>query len=163
VEEAVFIAEAEGRIYVRAQGHVTAALCPELKARIFPRLEAEPGVEAVYFDLGPCEYMDSTFLGLIVGLNKRLKLAVGKPVVLLHVNDTCLGLLKTIGVTKLVELSAEEVPFPHGLSRVGPGPRATAEFLLDAHEELSDLSEENKKRFSTLTDTLRSALGKGED
>ncbi len=160
MEEAIFIKEEAEALYIRAQGHVTATLCPELKARAFTRLETAPAPKAVYVDLGPCEYMDSTFLGLLVGLNKRFKQSVGKPIVLLHANETCLGLLKTIGVLKLVELSNEEVAFPRMLERLSAGPRATAEFLLDAHEELADISEENKRRFSTLTDALKDALGK---
>jgi len=163
VEEAIFYKDQDGDIYIRAQGHVTASICPELKAKAFARLDASPPPSAVYMDLGPCEYMDSTFLGLIVGINKRFRLKSPSPVVLLHVNDTCRGLLKTIGVLKLVELSDENVAFPPIMDRLGPGPRATAEFLLDAHEELSELSPENRKRFSTLTDTLKSALGKNED
>ena len=107
--------------------------------------------------------MDSTFLGLLVGLNKRFKALSGRPITLVRVNSTCGGLLRTIGVTKLVEIADTSPDFPKIMERVGPGPRATAEFLLDAHEELSGLSDENKARFSTLTETLKSALGKDKE
>ncbi|MCK7487363.1 MAG: STAS domain-containing protein [Bacillus subtilis] len=71
VEEALFVKETAQTIFIRAQGHVTAALCSDLKSRIFERLEAKPPVETVYVDLSGCDYMDSTFLGLLVGINKR--------------------------------------------------------------------------------------------
>jgi len=163
VEEAVFVKESESRLFIKAQGHITAQLCPELKARAFSRLEAEPPLTAVYMDFEACEYMDSTFLGLLVGLNKRFKALSGHPITLVRVNSTCGGLLRTIGVTKLVEIADTSPDFPKIMERVGPGPRATAEFLLDAHEELSGLSDENKARFSTLTETLKSALGKDKE
>lgn len=163
MDEAVWYREAEDGIYIRVKGHMTAALCPELKAKSFARLDAEKPVGAVWLDLGACEYMDSTFLGLIVGLNKRFKARGGKAIVLLHVNQTCLGLLKTIGVLKLVEISSEDKRFPEPMESIGPGPRATAEFLLDAHEELSGLSEENKARFSTLTKALKDSIGSKDD
>ena len=168
MEEAVYF-KAEGSvIYARATGHVTALVCPPLKSAVFGRLDAEPAVEAVYLDLSSCEYMDSTFLGLIVGTQKRfgrLPGAGGKMIVLLRVNDACQGLLRTIGVLGMVELSEAEVPFPADLQRLSGEARSTARFLLDAHEELSRISEDNKRRFAALTSVLRSAVDteKGKD
>jgi len=162
VEEAVFIKESEAGLFIRAQGHITAQLCPELKSRAFSRLDAEPPLKAIYIDFEAAEYMDSTFLGLLVGLNKRFKALSGRPITLLRVNATCGGLLRTIGVSKLVEMAEAGPDFPKIMERLGRGPRATAEFLLDAHEELTGLSEENRARFSTLTETLKSALGKDQ-
>lgn len=158
MDEALFYKESEGIIYIRAQGHLTAALCPQLKAKAFARIESDPPIQAVYLDMAPCEYMDSTFLGLVVGLNKRYKAAGGPSIVLLRPSQTCLGLLRTIGVTKLVTISDEEVPFPQLMESMAPGPRATAEFLLDAHENLSEISEDNRSRFSTLTKTLKDSI-----
>ena len=71
MDEALFFKESEGIIFIRAQGYLTASLCPQLKARAFARIEQLPLVKAIYMDLGPCEYMDSTFLGIVVGINKR--------------------------------------------------------------------------------------------
>ncbi len=158
--EAAFIKESDDGIFVRVQGHLTAQLCPELKARIFKRLEKAPVPSGIYMDLAEAEYMDSTFLGLIVGINKKYKALCGKPLCLVHVNETCGGLLHTIGVLKLVDIRDEGPEFPKMMDRIEPGARATAEFLLDAHEELAGLSDENRARFSTLTDALRSALGR---
>jgi anti-anti-sigma factor len=162
VKEAVFV-NAEGEsIYVRARGHVTAAVCPGLKTRIFARLEAEPPVEGLYLDLSECEYMDSTFLGLIVGCHKRLSARTGMKVVLLGVNEACLGLLRTIGVLGLVALRDEGPEFPPRMEELSNGPKATVGFILDAHEDLSALSAANEKRFSALDSVLKSALKGGE-
>jgi hypothetical protein len=162
VEEAVFYKSEGNAIFAKATGHVTALVCPPLKAAIFDRLDAEPPVERVYFDLSGCEYMDSTFLGLIVGTQKRFARLGGqgkRPMItLLFVNEACKGLLRTIGVLGMVELSEEGGPFPAELPRISGEARASARFLLDAHEELSGLSEDNRKRFSTLTTVLKSAV-----
>jgi hypothetical protein len=106
--------------------------------------------------------MDSTFLGLIVGTQKRFARQSGLSkhpmITLLNVNEACKGLLRTIGVLGMVELSDAGVAFPSDLPRVSSEIRASARFLLDAHEELASLSERNRKRFSTLTTVLRSAV-----
>jgi anti-anti-sigma factor len=162
VEEAVYYKSEGANLFMKATGHVTALVCPPLKAAVFGRLDAEPAVEAVYLDLSACEYMDSTFLGLIVGTQKRFsRLPAGtrrKSIVLLGVNEACKGLLRTIGVLGMVELSDEDLYFPSDIARLSGESRTSARFLLDAHEELSALSAENRKRFSTLTTVLRSAV-----
>jgi hypothetical protein len=162
VEEAIYYKETADAVYVKATGHVTALVCPPLKARIFSRLDRDPPVERVAMDLSECEYMDSTFLGLIVGTQKRY--SAGAPasprrvVSLFGVNDACRGLLRTIGVIGLVDLVDGAAGSPQDMERLDGGERASARFLLDAHEELSDLSAENRKRFSALTSVLRSAV-----
>jgi anti-anti-sigma factor len=158
VQEAVYFKEEAGTVYVRAEGHVTAALCPGLKSRVFARLDSAPPVERVRVDLSACEYMDSTFLGLIVGMHKRFAPLGKGRIALLGANDACIGLLRTIGVLGLVELSGEEPMLPEGMERVAEGTRASAQFILDAHEELSGLSEENRARFAGLTAVLKGSL-----
>jgi anti-anti-sigma regulatory factor len=162
VEEAAYY-KSEGRtIFAKATGHATALVCPPLKAAIFERLDSEPPVSQVYFDLSDCEYMDSTFLGLIVGTQKRFSRITSQDrrpkITLIGVNDACRGLLRTIGVLGMVELSEAQVPFPSDLPRISSDGRTSARFILDAHDELTSLSEENRKRFSTLTSVLKSAV-----
>lgn len=162
MEEAVFYKSEGSTIFMRATGHVTALICPPLKAAVFERLEGAPKVEKIYLDLADCEYMDSTFLGLIVGTQKRFARLPGpgerRAMVLFGANEACKGLLRTIGVLGMVEVSDEAFPFVGELPRLSGENRASARFLLDAHEELSGLSEENRKRFSTLTSVLKSAV-----
>jgi anti-anti-sigma factor len=163
VEEAVYFKSEGTTLFIKATGHVTALVCPPLKTAVFQRLDAAPAAEKVYLDLSECEYMDSTFLGLIVGTQKRFsRQARGASIVLLAVNEACTGLLRTIGVLGMVELSDAEVPFPPDMPRLSGESRTSARFLLDAHEELSELSSENRKRFSALTTVLKSAVDSEE-
>jgi anti-anti-sigma factor len=165
VEEALFVKETSNRIYIRAQGHVTANSCPELKARVFDRLEAKPAVEDILLDLSGCEYMDSTFMGLIVGFNKRFLRFSARPIRLFGLSETCTKLLKTIGVLRLISVEEGQPHFPEPLERLGSGKKAGAGLVLKAHEELIELSEENERRFSALRNVLRDAADAetGED
>jgi anti-anti-sigma factor len=162
VEEAVYCKSEGATLFMRATGHVTALVCPSLKQAVFERLDSSPPVEAVYLDLSGCEYMDSTFLGLIVGTQKRFSRLLApkaRPsIVLRGVNEACKGLLRTIGVLGMVELSEEGPTFPADLVRLSGESRTSARFLLDAHEELSSLSADNRQRFSTLTAVLRQVV-----
>jgi anti-anti-sigma factor len=155
MEEALFMRESDNVIYIRAQGHITANSCPGLKNRVFNRLEAKPPVDNIFIDLEQCEYMDSTFMGLLVGFNKRFLRFSEKPITILKANATCLKLLKTIGITRLVVLSDESLKFPEPLENLGAHCKAEARMLLQAHEDLMELSDENEKRFSALHKVLR--------
>ncbi|MEI6386854.1 MAG: STAS domain-containing protein [Spirochaetota bacterium] len=167
MEEALFARAVDDRLFIRATGHVTAALCPELKAKCFARLENSAPISGIFMDLSQCEYMDSTFLGLIVGLTKKLMAKTGRKLTIVGTSDTCIGLLKTIGVLGLVESLREGPDFPE-LERIGKGPSASsldatsdaasAEFILDAHEELAAISDENRDRFSSLNTMLRESI-----
>ncbi len=157
MEEVLFIKETNNRVYIRAQGHITANACPELKARVFNRLDAKPAVEDVIIDLSSCEYMDSTFMGLIVGFNKRFMRFSERPIRLAGLSETCMKLLKTIGIVRLVTIEDEVPAFPEPLERLSAESKAGAGLVLRAHEELMELSEENERRFSALRDVLKGA------
>ena len=163
MDEALFFATAGDRIFIKATGHVTALYCPELKSRCFARFDEKPALCAVILDLSECDYMDSTFLGLIVGLAKRLKTDSAGKIALAGASDTCIGLLRTIGVLRLVDIVGTIPDFPANLERVGRGSTATAQFLLDTHEELSSLSAENRAKFSALSSLLRDSLKNQDD
>ncbi len=163
MEEALYVKETAQTIYIRAQGHVTAALCSDLKGRIFERLEAKPPVENVYVDLSSCDYMDSTFLGLLVGINKRFLRFSERPLTVVRPTPPCTELLRTIGILRLVKVQEEPVPFPDSMEAIVTAEKATAEFLLDVHENLMDLSDENRSRFSTLYSVLKSQINQPEE
>ncbi|HSV56010.1 MAG TPA: STAS domain-containing protein [Magnetospirillaceae bacterium] len=159
VLEALYVKESARTVYIRAQGHITAALCSDLKARIFDRLEAKPPVDNVFVDLSLCDYMDSTFLGLLVGVNKRFLRYSERPLTVVRPSPPCLELLRTIGILRLVRVEDSTVPFPESMEIMVAAGRTDADLLLEVHESLMDLSEENRHRFSTLHDVLKKRAG----
>jgi len=164
VEEALFLKESNDAVYIRAQGHVTANICSDLKLRVFERLESKAPLGAVYVDLSECEYMDSTFMGLLVGFNKRFLRLSERPITVLRPNETCLKLLRTIGVARLVDIRQEDIPFPLVMENLGAERKASARMLLNAHEDLIELSEENERKFSSLRTILRGSVSaEGDD
>ncbi len=158
MEEALFYKEADYIIYIRAQGHITANTCSDLKSRVFERLDMKPPINNIFVDLKDCEYMDSTFMGLLVGFNKRFLRFSERAITILHANEACQKLLKTIGVIKLVVLSEDNLPFPAIMENINTSRKAEAQLILNAHEDLIELSEENEKRFSALRTILKKTV-----
>jgi len=164
LEEALFFGETPQGLYIKALGHITAGLCSDLKSQIFTRLDKLdlPKPEEMVMDLSACDYMDSTFMGLIVGFNKKFKQLTGKKLEILNPSKECMKLLTSLGIVKLLDISSDsDKIFPQNLEKLSKGEKPTAELLLKAHENLSEISLENEKKFSVLQDILKKQLNSG--
>ena len=153
--EALRYKEKDAVLYIRAEGHVTAALCADLRFMIFERFDAEPTLKGMYVDLSECTYMDSTFMGLLVGFHKRLARVKAGKLRIVNPTKTARELLSGLGLLPLIEMIEEQVPFPSDMVDVLKTRSAGADLLLKAHENLMELSEDNVKRFSTLHTVLK--------
>lgn len=153
--EALQYKEKDDALYVRAAGHVTAALCADLRFIAFARFDETPPVKAMYVDLSACSYMDSTFMGLLVGFNKRLAKTGAPKLKVVRPASAAKELLSGLGLLPLIEILDEEVPFPAEMEDVVKTRSTGADLLLKAHENLMELSDENVKRFSTLHSVLK--------
>lgn len=158
VEERIYFGAAGNDLIIVPIGHITAALCPELKAKIQGKLDPDSRIGSLRFDLSACDYMDSTFLGLIVYFAKAARsLGLGAP--LMHrANAQCKSLFRTMGMMTMLRFSDEACPsLPEGEELVG-NEAMSAGFLLDVHKELSLLSAENEERFRLFTGLLSESL-----
>jgi anti-anti-sigma factor len=154
IEERIYFGLADDSLTITPVGHITADLCPALKERIQPYLFPEPRIRSVRLDLSGCDYMDSTFLGLIVYFSKTLKNA-GLAAPFVHqAGEECMSLFRTMGMMKMLSFSDKPCPKPAQSDAVLTRADLTASFLLEAHRELTMLSPENEERFRALTNAL---------
>jgi len=158
VPEALYFLETDNKLYLQAQGHITAALCADLRGLVFSRLETTPDIEAMWIDLSACEYMDSTFMGLLVAFNKRLTKNKGRKLALVQPTAMARDLLEGLGISSLVEIVDAPVVFPQGMKNIVKTTNSGAELLLSTHENLMELSEANRKKFSGLQSILKKQL-----
>jgi anti-anti-sigma factor len=145
--------------FMAARGAVRASLCFPLREALLARLEGAEKVPAVYVDLSQCTYMDSTFIGLLVALDKRLLKNSGGRLHVLNPTQQCREILRQIGLETF--LLVEKGPFdaPHEMREISGAPgRPEAEFILGAHEALMDVSEEAREKFKLLKEMLEKKL-----
>lgn len=150
--------EVDNNIYLSAQGHITARYCTSLKSTVFERLEIQPSVSGIYLDLSSCTYMDSTFLGLIAGFNKKMKTLNGTKIHVQNADINCMSLLDSMGIARIVDIKNTPVIFPSDMKRIEDTKKTTAIDILTAHENLMDISEDNHKKFSSLHHILSSQI-----
>jgi len=159
LEEALFYKDQDATLYIKATGHITAAICLDLRDRVYSRLTIPDDIKEIIFDLSECDYMDSTFMGLLVGFNKKYKSRSGKNLIIRKPSPECIQLLKGLGILRLLRISeTDEWDIPQDMEKINRKKNPTAEILLNAHEDLIQISDENKEKFSLLQKILRDQL-----
>ena len=126
------------------------------------------GVSRFVVDLDACTYLDSTFLGILLGLGLKLKEAGNGLLHILNANPRNLELLKNLGLDRLIHIQGnganpshlngvngqlEEMPCPV------PTREEAAPTILEAHENLMEFDPRNIPKFKDVVEFLREDLG----
>ena len=146
------------RAWIRVSGRGTLSIGPPL--REFIQQAEQTGVREAVLDLGECDSMDSTVLGLIAGFAMRLRRAGGR-MLAVSPGERVQRLFRTLGIDRLLEVAAQP---PCGTTvageMLGAAPvSGSRETLLEAHETLASISEENRDRFRDVIEFLRERSG----
>lgn len=159
VAEALYFQETDKGLFVLAQGHITAAVSADLRELVLGRLTRAPVPPLLAVDLSSCEYMDSTFMGLLVGFHKRYKSLTGRPLTIVRPTGDCKKLLAGLGILRLLSLAEGAEPeVPTTWQTIHPVQAPTPEVVLTAHQNLSEISPENEKKFAALQAVLAKDL-----
>jgi anti-anti-sigma factor len=156
------IARSGALVYVRAEGLANMKNAPLLHA--FLMKARDEGVRSVYIDLSATTGMDSTFMGLMVGMSQCF-FEVGGRVAIVRPSPQAYKLLKTLGVDEVVTVvpSAEDVPTAEYLNLEGDadlGQRERAELIRQAHQHLAGINDGNRAKFAAFLQALDNDLKK---
>lgn len=131
-------------------------------------------------DLGACTYLDSTFLGILLGLGLKLKEAGNGLLHILNANPRNLELLRNLGLDRLIHIEGGDNHALGGGTNNGgetinlngvndehlkemPCPVPTraeaAPTILEAHENLMQFDPRNIPKFKDVVEFLREDLG----
>jgi anti-anti-sigma factor len=143
------------------------------------------GIRRFVVDLGACTYLDSTFLGILLGLGLKLKEAGDGRLNVLNASPRNLELLRNLGLDRLINIyGSEPAPAQVGVREAGksangngvnlngmreeqleevPCPVPTraeaAPTILEAHETLMQFDPRNVPKFKDVVEFLREDLG----
>lgn len=125
-------------------------------------LAQNPAAPEFILDLDASGFLDSTFAGWLIRLFQRLK-AVGGRLIISRCPDRCRADLQVMGLTSLFEfkdISAPADALELSNSEIQELNPSTLAHMLQSHEELSQLSDENRRVFEPITDALRNEMRK---
>jgi anti-anti-sigma factor len=145
-------------IYIKAVGQITANNCYLLRKKIFERLEHIPAVRDIFTDLSDCSYMDSTFMGILIGVNKRFKSMRGKAINIVCPSEECRRLFTGLGIIKLLHVNQDSIKFPAHMEAITSPHKPSVYTILKAHEDLMETSDANKSKFKLLKEILEKKI-----
>ena len=145
--------------FLMARGSIRASLCYPLREALLAQLEQAADIPAVYVDLSECRYMDSTFIGLLVAIDKKLQRGSGGRLHILRPTVECQDILEQIGLKGFLLVEERDMQAPETMAVLTPNAeKPGAEFILRTHEALMETSEEARKKFTLLKETLERKL-----
>ncbi len=156
------------RVHARVVGRGTFQNSQPL--RQFAMEKIDQGREEFVIDLGLCQAMDSTFLGMLVGIGLRLRQrGPTASIRIVNMSARNLNVLQTLGLDGLFLINgdapaplanADYYPLPgtdlaqlkHPLDRA-----ETADLMIESHDNLVRVNPRNTPRFKELVRFLREA------
>jgi anti-sigma B factor antagonist len=161
----ILVAVESEKAFVRVNGRGSFQVSPALKK--FVSTQIEKGCRRLILDLKFCTGMDSTFMGVLAGLAVRIKSANQGEVVAVNLSSKSLGLLETLGLTRLIRVYLLHEPADAvgetgsaGETRLEmtPDTRLATETMLAAHETLVEIDPANLPKFQDVLAYLREDL-----
>lgn len=123
-------------------------------------------VDKFVIDLDACTYLDSTFLGILLGLGLKLKAAGNGLLHILNASPRNVELLKNLGLDRLISIDAKRVDLngvvDQKLEALECPVQTKAEAgptILEAHEALMEFDPRNVPKFKDVVEFLREDLG----
>jgi len=134
---------------------------------VFVRRMQDEGFHEFILDFSRCDALDSTFLGIVLGLQLgRGDGGVRPMVTAVNVGPAVLRTLAEVGIDRLIRIVPEPVQLPEIPMRRLATECTEQERLgtmLAAHETLCSVGEENLDRFGEFVSLLRAELRSAEE
>lgn len=149
-------------VWVRVEGRGTFQNSGGLKA--YAQEMIGRGYNHFVVDLGGCEMMDSTFMGMLTSICLRLREANGGQLEVVGVSARNSSLLSNLGLDQLFSVkrqgdpTAVKLPGEIAAEHSDTRPATSGEMLL-AHEALAEAVPENAVRFRDVLELLQAELG----
>ncbi len=149
---------------VKVVGRGTMEFCSQLYEHLGVFLEKNSANHdlKIYFDMSETTYMDSSFIGVIVSIDKKIKRIKDSILIVLNPSDKVKEILNTMGLTGLIpleeNLSIENIKLSDEIQKKLAKDYDDIKLLLESHQNLMELSIENRKRFSLVEEMLKKEL-----
>ena len=152
----ILAASHTGSYVIRLVGDVRLTLCTTIDD-YFQRMFDDPEFASVWVDLCDAEGIDSTTLGLLAKLALTVKEKFGFEPAIYSCDPGINRLLKSMGFHRLFVLHEEVCGDAQNITEiptVGGTEQAVKEKVIEAHQILMNMSDENRARFKDLMTAL---------
>ncbi len=150
-------------VLIVAVGEMRAGDCFAMSEYLLPYVDNVDEQKKIYIDLSRCDFMDSTFIGVIVALTKKCKANAWDNIRIVNPSEKAtLSMRKLAGIDEIAVVMTPElgdIPvFRLITNPTSYGSRKNIELMFEAHQVLSQLSEQNRNEFKDLLKELKRVL-----
>ncbi len=118
-------------------------------------------------DFENCTGMDSTFLGIIAGAALETRKGSGGYLALMRLGERNLELVRNLGLHRLAKVDTgkleQQLEDTDATQPLEGDQAVTRKVLIEAHENLAGINEENLEKFQDIVEYLKSRTREGAD
>lgn len=148
---------------VKVIGKGTMEYCSELFQMLSEKIDNEP-IKNIYFELSEAIYLDSSFIGVIVSIQKKLNKMKEATLILLNPSQKVKDILSSMGLIDILPLQEDatykNIEIKGEVKKRLEKNYKDIKILLESHQNLMEINPENKKRFSLVEEMLKRELEK---
>ena len=154
------IARSRDAIYVRVVGLGSMSNSATFKDFV-DRMQVE-GYRRFVVDLAECRGVDSTFMGILLGLSHCEE--GGGGLVVVNANAHCRRQMESIGLHRILKIQAQPADVPkdlelHELPEAEASPLQRLKLIMKAHQDLIALDKKNEEKFGAFLKDIAKNLG----
>lgn len=138
--------------------------------KVFDQFENSDQPPRYVIDLDQCESMDSTFMGTLAGVALKRRSAGLPQMIVTNISGHVRRLLETLGLKFLIDMRPDcpraEAIADDAFERSEGGKMDRLErtvMMIEAHEQLIDVADDNAVKFQGVIDSLRDSLQRETD
>lgn len=160
----VLVGQIENGYLVKVVGRGTMEFCSQLFEYLSNKIDTATVATMgnIYFELSEANYLDSSFIGVIVSVEKKLKKTFAKEVIILNPTEKVQEILSTMGLLELLPIqdnhTLKNIQVDEEVQKKLQKDYKDIELLLTSHQNLMELNSENKKRFGLVEEMLKKEL-----
>lgn len=157
----ILVGTLDDGLYIGLEGRATQRVAPTVDRLVEAYLATPPTAISVRLDLHGCNWVDSTFAGWLVAIQKRLAKFAGAQLLLVRCSERCRASLDRLNIEQRFAFTFANPPpnaRPIPCASSDRPSREDIELMLRAHEELAQVSEQNKRVFGPVVELLKRQL-----
>lgn len=164
----VLVGTIEDGLVVKVVGRGTMEYCSQLFDFLANKIEAGSFQNScVFFDLSEANYLDSSFIGVIVSIDKKVRKLGEGSVIILNPTDKVKEILGTMGLMEILPIQEKthivNIEATSEIQKKLEKDYSDIQILLESHQNLMELNVENRKRFGLVEEMLKKELEKEKE
>ncbi|URA11203.1 STAS domain-containing protein [Thermospira aquatica] len=162
----VYVGVVDRYVYVvKVIGRGTLEYSTELFETFSMKLDKNE-LKALYFDLSEAQYLDSSFIGVIVSLQKKMKKEKRGELFILNPSAKVIEIFGTMGLEDLLPMKVDDqlknVEYTEEMAQRLEKTEESIRILLQSHQDLMEINPQNRRRFRLVEEMLKKELERFE-